>query len=176
MDNVTFQATSDPDTLYYHQVLHEPDKHMFITAMEHEIKQHNDSHNWVPVKRSTVPSTSRVLPSVWSVRPKRDLTTGAVMKYKDRLNVDGSRQLKGIDFEETFAPVASWSSVRLILLLASIKMVHVSTRLRAGIPASSSGAGNLHRNRCNIDNNNGDYVLQVLSNSYGQRQAGKVMG
>jgi Reverse transcriptase (RNA-dependent DNA polymerase) len=88
--------------------------------MEHEIKQHNNNHNWVPVKRSTIPSTSRVLPSVWSMRRKRDLTTGAVLKYNARLNVEGSRQLKGIDFEETFAPVASWSSIRLILLQASI--------------------------------------------------------
>jgi hypothetical protein len=84
MDNVALQATSDPDTLYYRQVLNEPDKHMFITAMEHEIKQHNDNRNWVPVKRTSVPSTSRALPSVWSMRRKRDLTTGAVMKYKAR--------------------------------------------------------------------------------------------
>jgi hypothetical protein len=39
MENVSLQATSDPDTLYYHQVLREPDQHMFIEAMEHEIKQ-----------------------------------------------------------------------------------------------------------------------------------------
>jgi Reverse transcriptase (RNA-dependent DNA polymerase) len=118
MDHVALQATNDPDTLYYRQVLNEKD--MFTTAMEHEIKQHNDNQNWVPVKRSTVPSTSRILPSVWSMRRKRNLTTGEVLKYKERLNVDGSRQLKGVDFEETFAPVVSWSSIRLILPLASI--------------------------------------------------------
>jgi hypothetical protein len=70
IDHTALQATNDPDTLYYHQVLNEPDKDMFITAMENEIKQHNDNQNWVPVKRSTVPSTSRILPSVWSMRRK----------------------------------------------------------------------------------------------------------
>jgi Reverse transcriptase (RNA-dependent DNA polymerase) len=146
-------------------------------AMEHEIIQHNDNNNWVPVKRSTVPSTSRILPSVWSMRRKRDLTTGAVLKYKARLNVDGSRQLKGIDFDETFAPVVSWSCIRLELLLASISnwctyqlnfvqafpQAPVEYELYIEVPKG-----------CNIDNNKGDYVLQVLNNIYGQRQAGKV--
>jgi Reverse transcriptase (RNA-dependent DNA polymerase) len=177
MANIALQATNDPNTLYYHQVLNEPDKDMFIKAMEHEIQQHNDNRNWVPIKRSKVPSTSRVLPSVWSMRRKRDLTTGVVLKYKARLNVDGSRQLKGIDYEETFAPVASWSSIRLILLLASINnwctyqldfvqafpQAPVENELYIEVPKG-----------CNIDNNNGYYVLQVLNNIYGQRQTGKV--
>jgi Reverse transcriptase (RNA-dependent DNA polymerase) len=177
MENVSLQATSDPDTLYYHQVLREPDQHKFIEAMEHEIKQHNDNHNWTLVKRSSVPTTSRVLPSVWSMRRKRDLTTGAVMKYKARLNVDGSRQNKGIDLTETFAPVAAWSSIRLILLLAAINnwctyqldfvqafpQAPVEQELYIEVPKG-----------CHVDNDKGEYVLQVLNNIYGQRQAGKV--
>jgi hypothetical protein len=87
MDHVVLQATNDPDTLYYHQVLNEPDKDMFITAMEHEIKQHNANQNWVPVKRSAVPSTSRILLSVWSMRRKRDLTTGTSTMVHSPLHV-----------------------------------------------------------------------------------------
>jgi hypothetical protein len=35
-------ATNDPDTLYYHEILKEPDKDEFIKAMQIEIRQHND--------------------------------------------------------------------------------------------------------------------------------------
>jgi Reverse transcriptase (RNA-dependent DNA polymerase) len=177
MEHIALQATNDPDTLYYHQVLNDPDKDMFINAMEHEIKQHNNNHNWVPVKRSMVPSTSRVLPSVWSMRRKRDLTTGEVWKYKARLNVDGSRKQKGIYFEETFAPVASWSSIRLILLLASINnwRTHQLDFVQAFPQAPVENELYIEVPKgCNINSNNDDYVLQVLNNIYGQRQAGKV--
>jgi Reverse transcriptase (RNA-dependent DNA polymerase) len=52
---------------------------------------------------------------------KRDLSTGERTKWKARLNVDGSKQQAGIDYDQTYAPVASWVSVRLILLMAMLQ-------------------------------------------------------
>ena len=44
------------------------------------------------------------------------------MKYKARICVDGSQQRDGVDFfsDEIYSSVCQWSSVRLILILASL--------------------------------------------------------
>jgi Reverse transcriptase (RNA-dependent DNA polymerase) len=114
-------ATTDPDTMYYHEILNQPDKQQFIEAMVREIEDHNEKQHWRLVRRNTLPPETRVLPSVWSVRRKRDLSTGEATKWKARLNVDGSKQQAGIDYDQTYAPVASWVSARLILLLATLQ-------------------------------------------------------
>ena len=38
-----------------------------------------------------------------------------IKSYKDRLNVDGSRMVKGRDHDQTYAPIASWNAIRLVL-------------------------------------------------------------
>jgi hypothetical protein len=89
---VTMAATSDPDTIYYHEILNQPDKQKFIEAMEREIDDHNEKEHWRLVHRSALSTGTRILPSVWAMRRKRDLSTEEVTKWKARLNVDGSKQ------------------------------------------------------------------------------------
>lgn len=174
-----FAATGDPDTLYYHEILNEPDKPKFLEAMEMEISQHNDRKNWVLVKRSDVPNHLSVLPSVWAMRRKRDLTTGDIVKWKARLNVDGSKQQYGIDYDKTYAPVASWATIRLVLLLSCLNgwtrrqldfvqafpQAPVESEMYIEVPKG-----------CNIgpESQSSEWVLRVLNNIYGQKQAGKV--
>ena len=40
-----------------------------------------------------------------------------IYKWKARLNLAGSKQVAGIDHDETFAPVAQWESIRLVLTM-----------------------------------------------------------
>ena len=173
----TYQASNDPDTLYYHEAINEPDAASFIHEMEEEIRQHNDNKNWIAIPRSEIPKGHRVLPSVWSMRRKRDLTTGIVLKYKYHLNVDGSKQQKGMDYVETFAPVATWCSIRLILLMACVMDWHtyqldfvqafpqapVEKELYIEVPKG-----------CSASDNKKYYVMKVLNNISGKKQAGKV--
>jgi hypothetical protein len=42
-DPITFSATSDPDTMYWHQAMQEPDKAEFIKAGVSEVKSHVDN-------------------------------------------------------------------------------------------------------------------------------------
>jgi Reverse transcriptase (RNA-dependent DNA polymerase) len=133
--------------------------------------------NWRLVRRDSLPAGTRVLPSVWALRRKRDVTTGEIMKWKGRINVDGSKQQPGLDFEQTFAPVASWASIRLIILLAVINkwitkqldfvqafpQAPVETQFFMEIPKG-----------CQVTEGEDEWVLEVLNNIYGQRQAGKV--
>ena len=42
------------------------------------------------------------------------------MKWKARLNVDGSRMVHKRDYDQTYAPVASWDIIRLLLILVLV--------------------------------------------------------
>jgi hypothetical protein len=39
------------------------------------------------------------------MKRKRKPSTGEISKYKARMNVDGSKMIKGLHYEETYAPV-----------------------------------------------------------------------
>jgi Reverse transcriptase (RNA-dependent DNA polymerase) len=138
--------------------------------MSKEIKQHNDNKNWELVKRIGSPKDVRILPSVWAMRRKRDVYTGEIRKWKARINVDGSKQTEGIDYGESFAPVASCLSIRLILLFAALNkwttkqldfdpafpQATVEKKLYISIPKG-----------CETEGENDDWALKVLNNIYG---------
>ena len=46
---------------------------------------------------------------------------GSIEKYKERFVARGFSQQEEIDYEETFAPVARYTSIRIVLSLASKK-------------------------------------------------------
>jgi len=55
---------------------------------------------------------------------KHCIQTCEVYKWKAHLNIDGSRQVKGQDYWDTYAPVATWVSICLILAKAIIQGWH----------------------------------------------------
>jgi hypothetical protein len=60
-----------------------------------------------------------VLPSTWALRCKR-LPDGMISKLKARFCARVDKQLEGVDFFETFAPVCNWQRVRSMLILSLI--------------------------------------------------------
>jgi transposase InsO family protein len=60
----------------------------------------------------------------WIFKFKRD-GQGNITRYKARLVAQGFAQLEGIDYEETFAPVAKFTSIRTALALAAHYDWHV---------------------------------------------------
>ena len=54
------------------------------------------------------------------MRRKRDIKTGTIKKYKARLNIDGSRMQNSIHYDQSYAPVASWNSTRLLWTMKSV--------------------------------------------------------
>jgi Reverse transcriptase (RNA-dependent DNA polymerase) len=157
--------------------LNEPDKDKYIEAMENAIQQHNRNNNWKVLHRQQVPSHCCILPSVWAKRRKSDLTTGEVIKWKERIKVDGSKQIKGLDFEATLAPVASWASIRIILLLAALNQWNTKqldfVQAFPQAPVEQDLYIEMSKG-CHTTEDNLDHVLKVLHNIYCQRQAGKV--
>jgi Reverse transcriptase (RNA-dependent DNA polymerase) len=115
-----YAVSSDPDVLHYHQALKQPDRKQFIEAMVKEIKAHTDGGNWKIVHWSKVPKGHQILPAVWAMRRKRRIDTREVYKWKACINIHDGKQTKGVNYWDTYAPVATWSSIRIIMNMAAI--------------------------------------------------------
>ena len=146
--------------------------------MSKEVEDQTKNGNFSIVDRKSVPKGRTILNAVWQMRRKRDIKTREIKKYKARLNVDGSRMKKGIDYDETYAPVATWRTIRLLLTLASAHNWHtrqldyvlafpqapVERELYMEVPKGFQ-----------MDNGKSeDYLLKIHRNIYGQKQAGRV--
>ena len=55
------------------------------------------------------------------MRRKKYIITRKIKSYKARLNVDESRMVKGRNYDQTYAPVASWNAIRPVF---SVVLVH----------------------------------------------------
>jgi hypothetical protein len=65
------------------------------------------------------PKEKTVVSSKWIYKTKHS-TEGSVKKYKARFVARGFSQKEGIDYEETFAPVARYTSITAILAIAAV--------------------------------------------------------
>ncbi|SDA04126.1 BZ3500_MvSof-1268-A1-R1_C045g00141 [Microbotryum saponariae] len=79
---------------------------------------------FTPVDSSSLPPGAKVLGSRFIFRTKRD-QLGKITSHKGRLVAQGFSQRPGIDYDETFAPVAKFTSIRALIALAAAKKLHV---------------------------------------------------
>ena len=86
------------DIMYLHQVLKQPNAKDFVQAVIKEVNGHMDSNNRTLQKQSNVPEYVQIVPSVWSLRRKHDLTTNKVKSHKARLNLHGGKQVYGMNY------------------------------------------------------------------------------
>ena len=111
------------DTPTWDQAMNGPDREGYMDACQKEIDTLvDDKDAWDVVKREP---WMNVLPSTWAFKCKR-YPDGTVRKLKSRFCVRGDRQVEGVDFFDTFAPVVSWTTVRLMLILSIV--LGLSTR------------------------------------------------
>ena len=64
------------------------------------------------------PDGVRTIECKWIYKKKKGMD-GNVRIYKDRLVAKGFRQVQGVDYDETFSPVAMLKSVQIILAIAA---------------------------------------------------------
>ena len=179
-DPIAYMAKSgDPDTMYLDDALKAPDRNEFIKAMQNEVAQHEERGHWIMIPRTEVPTGTKILPAVWSMKRKRRVATGEVYKHKARLNVGGHKQEYGVNFWETYSPVVNWFTIRLFLTLALIFQWHtrqidfvlafpqadVECDMYMAIPRGFTLPEGYNAK---------DYCLQLRKNVYGQKQAGRI--
>ncbi|KAL7563107.1 hypothetical protein ACA910_012291 [Epithemia clementina (nom. ined.)] len=123
-DPVAFAATADPDTMYLHEAMREPDRDQFMLAMQKEIHDHESRKHWEVVPKSQVPKGTKIIDMVWSMKRKRRIDTREIYKWKARLNVHGGQQEYGLNYWETYSPVVAWTTLRFFFILALLRGWH----------------------------------------------------
>lgn len=88
---------------------------MWQQAMDEEYASLLANQTWT-LERP--PPGIKPIPTKWVYKLKRG-SDGAVERYKARLVVQGFRQREGIDYDEVFAPVGKYSTLRAILAHAA---------------------------------------------------------
>jgi Reverse transcriptase (RNA-dependent DNA polymerase) len=86
--------------------------------MMEEVEGQTRNKNWILNKQSELPKNERLLPCTWAMRHKRRFLDSTVYKWKARLNVDCGKQIRGVDYWETYAPVATWMTIRIVIIMA----------------------------------------------------------
>ena len=165
--------------MYLHEAIKLPDQVQFLQAMQKEVQYQRKNDNFLIISRKDIPEDSLILLVVWQMKRKRDIKTRKFIKYKSRLNLDGSRMRKGEHYEESYSPMAKWNSIETVLILPALNKwhskqidhVHVfpQSLIDREIYMKIKKGFNLGKY---IDPN--EYVLQIHRNVYGKKDSGRV--
>ncbi|KAJ9553800.1 hypothetical protein OSB04_017845 [Centaurea solstitialis] len=107
---VNFISENEPKEI--DDVLRDP---AWVSAMQEELAEFIRNNVWLLVPR---PRKRTIIGSKWIFRNKLD-EIGTIIRNKARLVAQGYRQEEGIDYDETFAPVARLEAIRLFLAFAA---------------------------------------------------------
>ena len=108
------------------EAMRAPDREEFIKAMHKELNDHIERKHWKIVPSKTIPHHKRAIPMVWSMRRKRD-PVGHIIKWKARLCAGGHRSIENVDYWSTYSPVASWNTVRLMIVFTLLDNWHMES-------------------------------------------------
>ena len=63
---------------------------------------------------------------VWSMKRKRN-PIGEIVKWKARLCAGGHKSIEFLDYWNTYSPVVSWNTVRLLIVIALLNDWHMQS-------------------------------------------------
>ncbi|GJV21373.1 putative ribonuclease H-like domain-containing protein [Tanacetum coccineum] len=141
----------------------------WIEAMQEELNEFKCLEVWELVPRL---DKVMVITLKWIYKMKLD-ELGGILKNKARLMACGYRQEEGIDFEESFAPVARLDSIQIFLAHAAHKklivyQMDVKTTFLNGILCEEVYVSQLDEF---VDKDNPNHVYKLKKALYGLRQA-----
>jgi hypothetical protein len=106
----------DPDAPPWHVAMQSPEVEQWTEAALNEVKELQTRGTWSEMHKKDLPAHANVLPGTWALKVKR-FPDGRFRKFKARYCVRGDKQLEGVDYFQTYAPVVSWITVRMLLIL-----------------------------------------------------------
>ncbi|GJZ58656.1 putative ribonuclease H-like domain-containing protein, partial [Tanacetum coccineum] len=141
----------------------------WIEAMQEELNEFERLEVWELVPR---PDKVMVITLKWIYKVKLDELEG-ILKNKAQLVTRGYRQEEGIDFEESFAPVARLEAIRIFLAFAAhmnmvvyqmdVKTAFLNGNLREEVYVSQPDGF--------VDKDNPNHVYKLKKALYGLKQA-----
>nr|GEV74878.1 retrovirus-related Pol polyprotein from transposon TNT 1-94 [Tanacetum cinerariifolium] len=141
----------------------------WIEAMQEDLNEFECLEVWELVSR---PDKVMVITLKWIYKVKLD-ELGCILKNKAHLVACGYRQEKGIDFEDTFAPVARLEAIRIFLAYAAhknmviyqmdVKTAFLNCNLREEVYVSQPNVF--------VDPDNPNHVYKLKKALYGLKQA-----
>ena len=103
------------------EAMRQGDWELWKKAMEEELTMLGDTGTWELVDP---PNNVNVVGSKWVFKAKKD-AAGNVVRYKARLVAQGFSQVPGVDYFDTFAPVAKLASICAILAIAAARNMEI---------------------------------------------------
>jgi hypothetical protein len=113
---IAFLAEMMGDIMHLHQALWQLDACQFVNSVIKAINNQVDQKHWLVIPKEEVPEDTNIIPLVWALQCKRNLTTGAITKHKARLNLHGGKQEFGMTYYDTHAPVVTWFAICLMIV------------------------------------------------------------
>ena len=108
-------VTNQDDPLTYRYAMDDSDKDKWQDAMNQEMESMYFNYVWELVDP---PEDVRPIGCKWIFKRKRGID-GKVETFKARLVAKGYTQKEGVDYEETFSPVAMLKSIHILLSIAA---------------------------------------------------------
>ncbi|KAL6555899.1 hypothetical protein OROGR_005187 [Orobanche gracilis] len=141
----------------------------WITSMEEELNGFERNNVWYLVPR---PTHQTVIGTKWIFRNKKD-GNGLVIRNKSRLVAQGYRQEEGIDYDETFAPVARLEAIRIFLAFAAYKsfIVYQMDVKSAFLNGDLAEEVYVEQPQGFVNTEKGDQVYRLRKALYGLKQA-----
>ncbi|MCI05930.1 retrovirus-related pol polyprotein from transposon TNT 1-94, partial [Trifolium medium] len=142
----------------------------WVEAMNTELKALHQNKTWIYVDQ---PPNVKPIGNKWVYKVKHK-ADGFIERYKARLVAKGYNQIEGLDFFDTFSPVAKITTVRTLIALASAKSWHLHQMdvNNAFLP------GDLHEDVYmsipqGVKSPKSNQVCKLLKSLYGLRQASR---
>ena len=109
------------EPLTYEEAISSEQSEEWIQAMDEEIKSLHANETWTT---GPIPKGKRAIPVKWVFKVKKD-AKGNIERFKARLVAKGFRQKEGVDFDEVFAPVSKYSTLRALMAVAAVEDLEV---------------------------------------------------
>jgi Reverse transcriptase (RNA-dependent DNA polymerase)/Chromo (CHRromatin Organisation MOdifier) domain len=162
----------DMDPVNMEDALSRPDRDKWIEAMHDEIESLKNNETWELVKR---PEDREVIDTKWVFHIKHNID-GTVERRKGRFVVRGFTQIPGVDYNETYSPVISYTGLRMLMALA----IQYGLRIHQMDVKSAYLHGEIdteifiEQPHLFEERSHADWVYKLKKGLYGLKQAGRI--
>ncbi|KAJ9536585.1 hypothetical protein OSB04_un000234 [Centaurea solstitialis] len=118
---VIFAIIFEDDPKTFSEAMSSRDAHLWKEAINDEMDSILGNRTW---ELADLPKGKRPIGSKWIFKRKYH-PDGSISAYKARLVAKGYRQREGIDYFDTYAPVARISSIRTLIAISALKGLYI---------------------------------------------------